>query len=39
MRDLQKHIEKRKKIKPEFEENFDAGYQHFKSGRLSMEFL
>ncbi len=34
MSDLQKYIDKRKKIDKKFEENFDVGYQDFKIGEL-----
>ncbi len=34
MSDLQKYIEKRKKSDPEFAENLDTGYEHFKIGAL-----
>ena len=34
MSDLQKYINKRKEIDPEFREGFDAGYETFKIGVL-----
>ena len=34
MSDLQKYIEKRKKIDPEFAEGYDEGYEAFKIGVL-----
>ena len=32
MDDLQRYIEKRKKLSPQFAESFDAGYEEFKIG-------
>lgn len=37
MDDLQRAIEKRKSIDPEFAENFDKGYEEFKNGVLLKE--
>ncbi len=34
MSDLQKYIEKRKKLDKEFAENFDKGYEEFKIGEM-----
>ena len=34
MSDLQKYIANRKAVDPEFAENFDEGYKHFKIGVL-----
>lgn len=34
MSDLQKYIEKRKALDPEFAENYDSGYEQFKIGVL-----
>jgi HTH-type transcriptional regulator / antitoxin HipB len=34
MDDLDKYIEKRKKLSPRFEKNFDKGYEQFKIGIL-----
>ena len=34
MSDLRKYIQKRKESDPEFGENFDTGYEHFKIGVL-----
>lgn len=34
MSDLQKYINKRKKIDKEFEQNFDTGYNDFKIGEM-----
>ncbi|WP_246046584.1 hypothetical protein [Chlorobaculum thiosulfatiphilum] len=37
MDDLERAIEKRKSIDPEFAENFDKGYEEFKTGVLLKE--